>query len=389
MKIMVDVTAMVTNKTGIGYYTERLVTSLAKIVPDDVEVVGFYYNFLGRRDASHLPKAKNLRYAKLSLVPGKIAFQLRRWGIEFPVELFSLERADFILYPNFLSHPSLFRSPSAPVIHDLTYLDLPEYVSPKLQRDLVRFVPKSIKRSEFVITVSEYSKQKIMQAYAVPSEKILVTHIPPLPVEPMDQKSQQREREKDGITQPYILFVGTIDPRKNIIGLIDAYAKLPQSLREKYRLVLAGRVERLAGKEVARIEQARQEGLGVTHLGYVSDTTKHALYQGATLFVSASQYEGFGMPLLEAMNYGVPCAVSNIPVFTEIAGQAAAYFDFRDTTKISGTIRRLLENPAEAQKLGKAGLKHAATFSWEEVAGSVFKKIQASLASSTASNRKR
>ncbi len=376
---MIDVTPMLANKTGIGYYIERLLSSLANVVPKDVEIVGFYYNFLGRRDASHLPQAKNISYAKLSLIPSKVVYQLRRWGIEFPVELFTLKRADFILYPNFLDHPSLFGTPSAPVIHDLTYLDLPQYVSPKLRRDLTRFVPHTIRRSEFVITVSEYSKARLVERYALPPEKILVTPIPPQAVLPANGTAQAEELQKLGLNKPYILFVGTIDPRKNVIGLIDGYTELPENVRSTYSLVLVGRTERLAAKEAARIEQAQSDGYNVIHLGYVSDQTKDALYRGASLFATASTYEGFGMPVLEAMSYGIPCVASDIEVFKEIGGEAVMYFDPLNPSSIADTMQRILENPEEGRRLGIAGKQHAAHYDWKKVATSVFQKIQASL----------
>lgn len=379
MKIMIDVTPLMNTKTGIGYYTERLLTALADGVPEGVEIVGFYYNFLGRRDASHLPKAKNIRYTKMSLIPSKLVYQLRRWGIEFPIELFTLEKADFILYPNFLDHPSLFGTPGAPVIHDMTYLDLPQYVAPKLRRDLTRFVPRAMKRSAFVITVSDFSKQGIIKNYGIAADRILVTHIPAQPHAQMEKDKKQFELKSLGITKPFLLFVGTIDPRKNIIGLIDGYTRLPQNLRDKYSLVVAGRIELLAKAEVAKFKEAKKQGYDVIHLGYVTDQAKDALYQSASLFVSASKYEGFGMPLVEAMSYGIPCAASNIPVFTEIGADAAAYFDPSKPDDIALVIKQLLENPAKARELAEDGRKHAAGYSWKAVAAEVFERITAAV----------
>src|SRR6185369_9969683 len=161
-------------------------------------------------------------------------------------------------------------------------------------------------------------KQGIIEHYGVPEDKILVTHIPALPVAPLPEAERKAELQKLGLSKPFILFVGTIDPRKNVIGLIDAYRALPKKLRDEYSLVIVGRIEINTDAELSAIKSARQEGYDVVHAGYVSDQTKHALYHSASLFVSASKYEGFGMPLLEAMSYGIPCAFINIPAFTEI-----------------------------------------------------------------------
>lgn len=376
---MFDATPMVTNKTGIAYYTERLAVNMAKNHPDEVEMVGFYYNFLGKRDVSHLPRLKNLRYTRATFVPSKVVYQLRRWGVEFPIEILTLERADFILYPNFISHPSLLKIPQASVIHDLTFFDLPQYVSPKLQRDLIRFVPRDIKRSKFVITVSEFSKQRIADEYNVASKDILVTPVPPVP--PVFHKTDQQNAilQKAGIKKPFILFIGTIEPRKNLVGLIEAYKNLPKSVRDEYGLVLAGRIERFAKNEAKAIEAAAKDGYNVTHLGYISDELKEVLYQTTDLFVTASQYEGFGMPILEAMSYGTPCAVSDIPVFREVAKDAALYFDQNDTKSISQTLDDILSDKKRLAKHGQQSSQLASSYNWSKVAESVLQKIKKSL----------
>jgi alpha-1,3-rhamnosyl/mannosyltransferase len=383
IKIVFDATPMVVNKTGVAYYIERLAVQLATQYPDEVELVGFYYNFLGRRDASNLPQYPNLTYTGASFIPSKIVFQLRRWGIEVPIEFLAMQKADFILYGNFLSHPSLFHTPSAPVIHDLTYLDLPDYVSPKLRRDLERFVPKAIKRSSFVVTVSEFSKQRLMTRYNLPADDILVTLIPPVPPSNISKERCQAILKENGITKPYILFVGTIEPRKNIIGLVEGYSRLPQELRDRYQLVLAGRIERFASAEEERLHQALNQGHNVTHLGYISDEVKGALYQNATTFAHASEYEGFGMPILEAMSHSVPCVLSDIPVFHEVAGDSALYFDHRKPEEMANALQTVLESDARRRELSKLAKQRAESFKWADVATNLYGAIRRALGASS------
>lgn len=379
IKVIFDATPLLDKKTGIPYYTEQLVVSLAKQFPDDIELVGFYYNFLGRRDVSQLPTAKNLRYTRATIFPSKIIFQLRRWGIEFPIELMALERADFVLYPNFLGNPSLYNVPSAPVIHDLTYIDLPEYVSAKLRSDLIKFVPKVIKRSKFVITVSEFTKQRLQDHYQIPGSDILVTPIPPAPMTTHRAATSAAALKKLGITKPFILTLGTIEPRKNIGKLVEAYKKLPAPTRDKYGLVIAGKIGWYSDADEAAMKDAAKEGYNVTHLGYVSEEDREILYQSAALFVSASHYEGFGMPILEAMAYGTPCAVSDIPVFHEVAGDAARYFDQEKPASIAKSLETLLASKPQLAKLSKDGKAHVSKLSWDHVARSVFDRIKQSL----------
>jgi glycosyltransferase involved in cell wall biosynthesis len=375
MKVLFDASPMIVERTGIAFYTERLVTNLAKHYPDDMELHGFYYNFLNRRDTSHLPRMKNLDYMGASVMPSKIVYQLRRWGIEVPFEMLSLKRADFILFPNILGYPSLFGTPCAPVIHDLTYIDLPEYVSAKLRSDLVRFVPKQIARSSFVVTVSEFTKQRIVDYYHVDPAKIIVTPIPPEPPRPQEDTRCQEVLTGLGVTKPYILFVGTIEPRKNVPNLIDAFLALPENLRKQYQLVIAGRIGWNCEREVAMLKELEGTNSGVVHLGYVSDEAKDILYQKATVFSSASHYEGFGMPVLEAMNYGVPCCLSDIPIFAEVAEDAALYFDQDNPADIAAKLGTLLQNESMRADLGARAAKHVTKYSWSKVSTTVHDAI--------------
>jgi alpha-1,3-rhamnosyl/mannosyltransferase len=374
MKIIFDASPLLVNKTGVAYYTEQLVDAMANEYQNDLEFVGFYYNFLGRRDGSHLKRKTNLRYSHFSLIPSKIIFQLRRFGVECPIELLAGSRGDFILYDNFIGYPSLFHTPSAPVIHDLAYIDLPDYVSAKLRKDLVRFMPKTIKRARFVITVSEFSKKRVMDVYGLPADKVVVTPIPPPTPLIRDTATVRTELEKLNIKKPYILFLGTIEPRKNIPNLIDAYLQLPNDIRDKYNLVIAGMIGWNCDKEKAKLEATKDQG--VIHLGYVSEDQRAALYQQASLFAHASYYEGFGMPVLEAMSYGVPCAISNIPIYQEVAGDAALFFNQDDPASITKSIATLLSNNAQHDSFVQKSRDHVKTYSWGNSAHTLYEAIK-------------
>ncbi|HEX8762195.1 MAG TPA: glycosyltransferase family 1 protein [Candidatus Saccharimonadales bacterium] len=375
IKIIFDASPLLGPKTGVAYYIERLVGQLARQYPNDIELVGFYYNFLGRNNTANLPCAPNIRYRPIRFIPSKIVYQLRRFGIELPLELLAKERADFALFGNFLGYPSLAKTPAAPVVHDLTYLDLPDYVATKNRNDLTRFVPEQIKRSRFVITVSEFSKQKITDQYNTDPNHILVTPIPPEPPKLLDEIERLELLKKLGLSRPFLLFVGTVEPRKNIIALIDAYQQLPQNLQKHYTLVIAGRIGWNCDAEIARLQTARDQGLNVLHLGYVSNDERTALYQSAELFTTASHYEGFGMPVLEAMSFGLPCAVSDIPVFHEVASSSVLYFDQNNPKSIARTWQGILSDEKAWEKLADASTTQAGHFKWEAVARSVYEYI--------------
>lgn len=379
LTIAFDASPLITQRTGVAYYTQHLIENLAAHYPD-VKFIGFYYNLLGRRSSEHLPMGANISYREIKFIPNKFVFQMQRFGVYPPLELFLKEPVDFVLFGNFWGYPSLRRTPSAPVVHDLTYLDLPEYVTTKNRKDLAKLIPKQIQRSKFVVTVSEFSKQRLVDTYGLKPGSVLVTHIPPPPPKILSKEQAAIDLKKLKLDKPFILFLGTVEPRKNIDNLIDAYALMSEKLRQEYSLVIAGREGWYANGVVEHIKQARREGLDIKHIGYVTDEAKAALYQSASLFVTASRYEGFGMPVLESMSYGAPCALSDIPVFKEIAKGAALYFDPENPSDISKTLAKGLTDKKIRSQLADKSAKLLATYSWGKIASKLMDKIKSSLA---------
>lgn len=380
-RVAFDASPLLVNKTGVAFYTERLIQQLARAYPE-TEFIGFYYNFLGKRSIDHFPKAPNLRFVGSHVIPSKVIYQLRRWNIEIPFELLCPVKVDFILFTNFLGYPRLRRTPAATVVHDLTFVDIPEYVSKKNGSDLRRFVPKEIARSQFVITVSEFGKQRIRDEYRVDPERILVTPIPAEPPETYDQATQTAILEKAGITKPFILFLSTIEPRKNILNLIAAHQQLPADLRERYTLVIVGRTGWNCDAEIAKLKEVQANGENIKQLGYVDHQTREILLQSATIMANASHYEGFGMTVLEAMRYGTPCALSNIEVYHEVAGESAVYFDQKNPADIAEKLQSLLQDPNELRTRSQQALAQTQRFNWQTVAQSVYEYIRQNLKAS-------
>jgi alpha-1,3-rhamnosyl/mannosyltransferase len=373
LKILFDANSLMTSRTGVGHYTARLIENIGAENPNDIQLVGYYYNFMGRKKSPSSPRGSNIRYKAILFIPGPVVNMLRRLKIQLPIELLTFTRADFILYPNYLGHPSLFRTPSAPVIHDLVYLDFPEYGSNKSVRDLTHFVPQSLRRASFIITVSGFSKQRIVDVYHISAEKIMTTFIPPKP--PLQLSKERRDELLRGqnINKPYLFFVGTMEPRKNIVSLLEAYRLLPEHVRNKYSLVLAGKMDWKYHETKEKMEKLQSEGYDIRYLGYINDETQAALYQSARLFVLPSNYEGFGMQVLESLDYGVPCAVSDIPVFHEVGGKAVTYFNHRDPHAIATAIEQCLATEPEPTKLRNYVAEGP---QWSDVSRSVVDEIQ-------------
>lgn len=368
---MFDAHPLIGKKSGIGYYTSQLIAHMAAAYPD-MEFVGYYHNFLLRKPAVRQPAAANIRYVSIAWFPGQIVNLLRRWHIAVPLELLTFSRADFILYPNYLGPHSMFRTPSAPVIHDLTFVDHPETMSDKNRSDLSRFVPGMIHRSSFVVTVSEFCKSRMAEHFGLPAERIHVTHNPPPPATPMTPDDADQILGEQGITKPFALFVGTVEPRKNLDRLLDAYAAMTDQARRDHCLVIAGKIDWKFAETKQKIADMQAAGHDIKYLGYVDDSTRAALYSRARLFVFPPFYEGFGMPILEAMSYDIPCAISDIPVFHEVAGQAAVYFDPQDTHDMAQVIERELSDPRITTKQRQRQL---AAFSWDRLCTDLHQRI--------------
>lgn len=377
LTILFDANPLVGNKTGVGYYTYELIEALAAQYPDDIRLIGHYFDFLGRKKGARLVRANNVSYRTTKLLPGKLFNGLRRLcRIEIPLELLARRKADVLLFPNFVLSPSLFRKPRVVTIHDLYFTEHPEHINKNNIDFLRKFVPKSIAESDLIITVSNFTKQAVIDKFGAPVSKVLAVSIPaPQPMH-LTAKDKQTALAEHGIRKPYLVFLGTIEPRKNLITLIDAYRRLPAKLRETYDLVLAGGKGWNDEAIIDAIQTANNDGLGIITTGYVTEMQRAVLFNRAALFVLPAYYEGFGMQILEAMSYGAPTAVSDIQVFHEVCGDASIYFDQLDSVAIATCIKKLLESPKELERLREAGYKKVAEYSWAAVAEQVYNRIK-------------
>lgn len=353
-------------KSGVGYYTEGVVRALAETYPDSIELVGHYYNFLGRKHPS-LPSAPNIQYRRTTLIPGKVIYGLRKLGLFVPFELMTRTRADIILFPNYFAFPSLFGTPIFATIHDTYFMVKPEEVSPRNAAALKRFVPHAIRLSRKVLTVSEFSKTEIQSFFGAKPEQIIVTPIPPTHSRllEVDQAAQLLERFE--LTHGYMLFLGNIEPRKNIVNLIRAYRLLPESFKRDHPLVLAGGKGWQDDEIIVEIQAALEAGEPIIQTSYVNDDERTALYQNAAAVVMPSKYEGFGMQLLEAMAYTKPILASDLSVFREVAGDSALYFNHESPEAIRDAMLQI-ENHDLIKTLAIKQQENLKRFNWTRVA---------------------
>ncbi len=360
------------NKSGVGYFNQMLIKALAETSPEDM-FVGHYFNFLGQKKPQFLPKAKNISYVQSKLVPTKLINVGRRFGIQLPLELFTKQTANFTIFTSFVAAPTLTKTKKISLIYDLSFIDCPEFVSDKLAKHLTKWVPYTLKKSDLIIVNCKFVKSRIVDHYGYPSNKIVIAPIPP----DEHSKPDYSILSKHKLDKSYILFVGTIEPRKNIINLVDGYSRIKPVLRKKYPLVLAGGKGWKDSESLKLIEKLQKEGVNIIQTGYISDGEKAALYDNATVCIQPSLYEGFGMPILEAMSYGKPVVCSDLNVFREVAADAAVYFDTKNPYEIASCLTKVIENPKLQESLAKKSRQYINTYpKWDQIAEDLAQKIK-------------
>lgn len=229
-------------------------------------------------------------------------------------------------------------------------------------------IERSVRQADMILTISRRTKEEICGVLNVPEEKVRVTYLAHQhgfrPA--ADEQKIVDVKRRVSITKPYILFVGTIEPRKNIARLLDAFAMLHGARKRSYQLVIAGRRGWGSDVDAWIAERGLKEDVILTDV--VTQDDLIALYNGCRLFVYPSLYEGFGIPILEAMACGAPVITSRDSSMAEVAGEAAVLVDPESVEEISAAMHRLLADEDVRQDFIRRGMERAKTFSWHNTA---------------------
>jgi len=371
MKIGIDARFLThPQKGGFKTYSENLITALACV--DDKNEYILYLDRMPDQNTK-IPQQPNFAYKVLKQLPG-IGMPWREQG-EISLQT-SRDKLD-LLHSPCLTAPILHACPLVITIHDMIWLFPQKYSKSstfslqwKLMEWYQLWVPRiASKRASAIITVSKQSKESIIEYLGIHSDHIFVTYEG---VNSIFQPVRQDEpvqllRKKFGLPSKFILAIGSADPRKNIETLVSAYALLPESLRMEYRLVIVWTAPVLASTTSSQIQSL---GLSehVQFLSQVSNEDLVLLYNEASLFVFPSLYEGFGLPMLEAMACGTPVIAADNSSIPEIAGDAAMLFDAKNTHGLSKLIAYVLTNDEVLSSLIRKGFERNAIFSWEKCA---------------------
>jgi glycosyltransferase involved in cell wall biosynthesis len=359
MRVCIDIQAGIAQLAGVGRYTRELVTHLGPLAaPDELSL--FYFDF--QRGGRPFP-VNGAADAPCRWLPGRFiqgAWKTIGWP---PYDLLA-GAADVYHFPNFI-RPPLRRGRSVVTIHDVAFLRHPETIEPGNYRHLKARIRETVERSDAIITVSSFTAREIEALLNVPADRIhpIASGLSGTMRRASDEATA-RVRQALGLERPYLLSVGTLEPRKNYPFLVDVFERLGGFDGD---LVVAGMRGWKDEPILARMRDSPRGG-SIRYLQYVPDGDLPALYSGASLFVCPSLYEGFGFPPLEAMACGTPVVSSSAGSLPEVLGEDAVLLDGFDAETWAGKIEALLQDSSTLAALAARGPRRAAQFSWEETA---------------------
>ncbi len=371
MRCVIDAQPILGRRAGVGAYVFEVLKHLPDFLKDD-EVCLVLFHLLKEAPIPPGLLKGNVTLRLHRLFPRKVMEKLLKAGLPLPFSLFS-GKGDVFLFPNFIAYPTGGK-PAALIIYDLSYLRHPERAEAKNQRFLARFVPRSLKRARGILTISNFSRDEISDVYGIPPERIRVAYpgvdsgrFHPLPENTKIQKVLNRYH----LPSDYLLFVGTLEPRKGIESLIAAYEMWED--KDRPPLVLIGK---RGWGDMPRLTRALRGAIpGIFYPGYVEHGDLPLLLANARLFIYPSVYEGFGMPVLEAMACGTPVVCGNCPSFREIGGDLLTYCESETPDILADALAKILASPLPPEKR-EAMIQRARSFTWENTAGVIAETVK-------------
>ena len=364
--IAIDYTPAIRQQAGIGRIIRGQVAALIAMA-DEMDLRLFVVGHVDDAERRQAP-------LPLHTTPVDERNMVRLWHrLDMPlprVEWFTGGPLDLLHATDFVLPPSKARRKLL-TVHDLAFLFYPDAAMPSLHHYLSVVVPRSVRRADALVADSQHTADDLHEQWQVPLERITVvqgavdhTHFQPI----RDAKQLAEVRERYGLGErPYILALSRLEPRKNFVRLIEAFASAREEAQLPHKLVIGGRKGWLYESIFARVQEL---GLAEDILfpGFVAEADLPALYSGAAFFAYPSLYEGFGLPIVEAMACGAPVLTSDNSCLPEAGGPGAIYVRAEDVDSIAEGIVRLATDTALAAQLAAAGREHAAHFTWERSA---------------------
>ncbi|VVN98043.1 glycosyltransferase family 4 protein [Pseudomonas fluorescens] len=359
MRIALNARILQAPRTGIGHYLAELVTALT--LEPDLELSLFH----GWGWSSTLPAAAMPGYSRLTpwlrRAPG--AYQARRW---LEQRRFDQGRSQAIdLYHEPSLWPLAFKGPTIITLHDLTHLHYPSTQPPARLKEIERRLAQGLQQARLILTDSQFVADEARQYFGLAAERFVVAPLGVAPrFHPRSLDTLQEVLKPHGVqAQAYFLCVGTLEPRKNLVLALRAHGQLPERVRQRYPLLIVG----MNGWERRQFSDELQKALACGHvrlLGYLPDEQVAQLVAGARALVFPSIYEGFGLPVLEAMASGTPVILTRRSAMPEVAGDAGNYIEPDDVDGLREAMSRLIDDQTHWLHCQEAGLLRARLFSW-------------------------
>ncbi len=360
MKVCLDIQASLGQRAGVGRYVRELLAHLGAEARGD-ELSAFYFDFK-RTGLDSLPSGVKLRACRW--MPGRVA-QGAWKKIGFPPYDWFAGRADLYHFPNFIRPPLTRGCKSVVTIHDVSFLRMPETTEAKNLAWLTSEIRQTAERADAILTDSHFSAREICELLPVSPDKVFPVWLGLTPFgPPASAEVVAQMRQSLGLEKPYLLMVGTIEPRKNIPFLVKVYEALKDFDGD---LVLAGGLGWKTGPTLSAISKSPRKN-GIRILKHMNDAQLSGLYAGASAFVFPTRYEGFGFPPLEAMGRGAPVISAHNSSLPEVLGDAAEWVKGYDVEEWAQTIRGVLGDSSHEARLRAAGFEQAKKFTWAETA---------------------
>ena len=301
-------------------------------------------------------------------------FSFKYWyDLKAPMALKKFQPAIWVQPYGFCSLTT--KTPQLLVVHDLAFLHYPKFISWHQRWYYQQFTPKFLKKAKQIVTVSEFSKQDILLHYPVEANKLSVVHGAAREgFDPLDWGSRDATKASYADGREYFLFVGGVHPRKNLMNLLKAFSLFKKWQHSNMKLLVVGRLAWQYGDIVEKLKTYKYRE-DVVMLNYVSEQTLTQLTASAYALVYPSFFEGFGLPILEAMQSGVPVITSNTSSMPEIAGEAALFASPDDPDAIAKQLLLIYKDESAREKLIEAGKLRAASFSWDDTANKFWEAI--------------
>lgn len=369
MRVLFDYRPALRERSGVGEYAHELATALLKAAPSrniplDLTLFSSSWKDRVRRDAG---------LERASVVDRRVPVRLLNlaWHrLEWP-NIEALAPGSFDVAHSL--HPLLMparRAARVVTIYDLNFLTHPERTRAEIRRDYPALARAHAHRADHVIVISRFTAQAVERLLEVPPERISLCQ-PGAPA--------WAPRAKQAGDSGYVLFLGTLEPRKNLGVLFDAYEQLASRGSRLPRLIIAGKTTEHSAPWLARIARPPLASM-VQYIGYVEAGRRRELYENAKVLVHPSFEEGFGLTVLEAMTVGVPVIAANRGALPEVVGDAGVLVEAEDAAGFADAIDRMVNDPVASSTAAARGLEQARLFSWERTAGSVLDAYQAAIA---------